>query len=400
MPAENPIAHRLPGYSARHATRRARRARRLLALVVVVVALAVVAVVLVHHSKGPHGAAPPTATSSASSTTATGRSHQAMPAPSASTESWKLAAPLARSVVLPGGAGHVVIMGGATTGNLLAQGIFTLDTANGALTQTGDLSAGLDDAAGAVVGGQFIVFGGAIPSALDTVQAWAPATSGGSASGTTTANVVGSMPVPRYGAAAVTVGSKVYLVGGANGTIADPVVLSTVDGKAFTTVATLPVPVRSAAAVAVGDKLYVLGGVAMTGPDAGMPVDTIQIVNLSTHKASVGGKLPQAVAGAAAADVGGVVVIVGGDTMATPSTSTATSSSATAGAATDTTGTTGTIWVFDPKHATATAVGQLSTAVAYSGATVVGSTMWLVGGESNGVPVSVVQTVVVPASAQ
>lgn len=188
----------------------------------------------------------------------------------------------------------------------------------------------------------------------------------------------------RANEAVATVGSTVYLVGGDSGASSDPNVLETTNGTTFKTVAALPLPVRSPAVVVVGDKLYVFGGVAETGPATGQPIDSIQVVNLASHKASIAGHLPVALAGAAAASLGGQVVIIGGDSQ---------SAAASTGAINGTTGTSTTIWAFNPKDSKAASVGELSTAVAYSAATVVGATLWLVGGETNGVPVANVQTV-------
>ena len=50
-----------------------------------------------------------------------------------------------------------------------------------------------------------------------------------------------------------------------------------------------------------------------------------------------------------------------------------------------------TIWAFNPDSDTALAAGRLQVPVSHVGVTVVGSTAWLVGGESNGTQVSAVQ---------
>jgi N-acetylneuraminic acid mutarotase len=53
-----------------------------------------------------------------------------------------------------------------------------------------------------------------------------------------------------------------------------------------------------------------------------------------------------------------------------------------------------TVWFFDPAAGTSTVVGQLPVAVSHAGLVVLGATAWLVGGESDGTPVSAVQSIV------
>ena len=396
MSNDDSLANRLPGYSARHATGRARRVHRLgiVAVIVFVVAVGATSFALYSgsHGRSAKGAAAKIPSSTVPPATATAT----VAAVSVAAQSWALGAPLSGGTVLPGAAGQLVIMGGATTGDVLAQGIFILNTANGALTQVGDLTTSLDDSTGAVIGSNLVVFGGASPTVLDGVQSWALSNAGAS-----------SRRPPRHicrndadtasNATAVVMGSNVYLVGGDSGESSDPEVLQTVNGTAFTTAGTLAIAVRSAAVAAVGDKLYIFGGVAEAGPDAGQPIDSIQVLNLATHKSSIVGKLPSALAGAAASSIDGQVLIAGGDSQsAPPATGSAGGGTGGTGAINGTAQTSSAIWTFNPKGAKVTSVGQLSTPVSYSAMTAVGTTMWLVGGATNGVPVAAVQTITAP----
>jgi N-acetylneuraminic acid mutarotase len=126
------------------------------------------------------------------------------------------------------------------------------------------------------------------------------------------------------------------------------------------------------AVAAVGGRLYVFGGQALTGPSAGQPVATIQVVNLATHAVTMAGRLPVPLAGATAVTLGGHVFVVGGDR----------------GAGT----TSGAVWAFDPSTLAVSTAGQLRVPVAHAGVAVVGASAWIVGGESNGAPVTAVQT--------
>ena len=127
----------------------------------------------------------------------------------ASAEPWTLTAPLSGGLALPGAAGQLVIMGGATTGDVLAQGIFALNDATGALTQVGDLTTNLDDTAGAVVGTDLITFGGASPDVLASVQSWSLSNVDYLLEcGLVPRACVGMLPTPRANEAVVEVGAR------------------------------------------------------------------------------------------------------------------------------------------------------------------------------------------------
>jgi len=353
--------------------------------------------------------------------------------------------------VLPAPRNQLVILGGLTASNASAQGIYTLDTTTGGLTHTANLTSGLHDASGAVIDGQDVTFGGGSPTTVATVQAApAPSPTGSVGTGTVAANVIGSLPQPRSDSSTVTVGQTTYIVGGYDGTDPDPAVLATTDGHTFSSVAALPVPVRYPAVAAAGGLLYVFGGQAMTGSNAGQPVSTIQVVNPHRRIASMIGRLPVPLAAAAAVTIGGQIYLAGGDSTvaqavmpgvgttqlgsppagATPgsgagsgtttgftvpnsaitnrtllaaSTSTSasttsanavsgsSSSASTGNESTPGTSTVSTIWTFDPATGKLLTAGRLQVPVSHAGVTVSGTRAWLVGGESNGVPVSAVQ---------
>ena len=217
---------------------------------------------------------------------------------------WHLAAPLSREVVVPGSPGQVIVLGGLTSAGTSASGVYAVRTATGAARQIGALSAPLHDAAGVSFGGRALVFGGGSPVTVGTVQAF---------SGAGTARVTGSLPAPRSDAAAVTISGTGYVVGGYDGNRPDASVLATTDGRTFTTVAPLPVPVRYPAVATLDGMIYVFGGQAITGPDAGAAVNVIQAVDPARHTAAVVGRLPEPLAGAAAATLDGEVFVLGGD---------------------------------------------------------------------------------------
>ena len=329
-------------------------------------------------------------------------------------------------MVLPGAGGAALtILGGLTTGDTSSSGIYLLDTTQGALSHVGSLAEPLHDAAGAVLGGRDVVMGGGSPSTVGGVEAYpSAATAGG---GATTASVIGTLPQPRSDATEVTTGTTGYVVGGYDGTTADADVLSTVDGRTFHPVAALPVPVRYPAVAAVNGKIYVFGGQAIAGAAAGDPVTAIQMVDPARRTASVVGHLPETLSGAAAVTMGAHIYVIGGESAApqsnpigvgttqlVPSGTSTNPGAGASGAITDGYGgaATGpgrarvvavttppvlhavsTIFAFDPRSASLSVAGRLQVPVAHAGVALVGSTAWVVGGESASTPLDVVQMV-------
>jgi len=402
-----PLARKPPGSEsrkgrhARHATSRARTFRRATGLLAVLIGVLVIAALLTlvfvgisspgQLVPGPHGATATTAPAShrtEHSPTASHTTGAAPTPPSASTAvtaavgrtTWQLPAPIGDETALPvpGSATEVEILGGLTTGNERAQGVFTMNLSSGALTQVGDLQSALADAAGAVVAGLGTVAGGTTPAPVATVQRL-PALTAGTAS----TDVTGALPAPRSGAATATIGATTYVVGGEDGTTPEPTVLATTDGRHFTTVATLHQPVAFPAVAALGPDLYVFGGVALSGPATGKPVTTVQVVDPAARTATTDGVMPVPLAGASAVTLGGHLFVIGGDTNAA--------------SALGSIGTSSTVWVYGPgadrSAPTLRVAGHLFVPVARAGVAVVGTTAWVVGGDDDGAPVTTVQTV-------
>ncbi|MGH9007786.1 MAG: hypothetical protein ACRDV6_08765, partial [Acidimicrobiales bacterium] len=207
-------------------------------------------------------------------------------------------------MVLPAAHGQLDLLGGLTSGGTSANGIFTLDPATGAIAAIGTLPAAVHDAAGAVIRGSDVVFGGGSPATVATVESFSPT------GGARAASVTGTLPAPRSDSATVSIGHTTYVVGGYDGANPDGTVLATTDGRTFTPVARLPVPVRYPAVATTGGKIYVFGGQAVGRSAAA--VDKIQMVDPSAHRAVVAGHLPEPLQAAVAMDLGGVVYVAGG----------------------------------------------------------------------------------------
>jgi N-acetylneuraminic acid mutarotase len=320
---------------------------------------------------------------------------QTIPAVEAGYLPWTLSAPLSRESVLPGSGAMVTLAGGLSTGKTPLKQVVSLDTATGQLSTITALPAGVADAAAARAGTDNLILGGSGPggTTAQAVRFGSPA-----AGSTATPTVSGTLPHPRTAAAAVTMGSKAYIIGGSDGTKADREVLATSDGTRFTPVASLPVPVRDPAVAAMGGKIYVFGGEAVRGADAGRPVDVIQAVDPKTHTASRIGHLPIPLAGATAAVIGGHLYVAGGLTTASgASTGFISEVSAPARATSSTSGSdpAGTavadVWAFDVTQDRLLRAGSLPAAIANAGVAVVGQRAWLIGGEEQGTPVSSVE---------
>ncbi|HLM95446.1 MAG TPA: PQQ-binding-like beta-propeller repeat protein [Acidimicrobiales bacterium] len=424
MSSHSPLTRLARAQARRVAIRR----RRTLAAVVGLAVLIAVGALL---ATSVGGGSSPTSRASSASTSSTNARAGARTRTIAATESgllpWTLAAPISRSVVLPGPGNALVILGGLTTSNVSTAGIYTLDTTSGKLAHVANLSGGLHDSSGAVMDGRDVTFGGGSATTVATVQGVPAPSAAAHAPGTiATATVTGALPQPRSDSSAVTVGSTTYIVGGFDGTNPDPAVLATTDGASFSTVASLPVPVRYGAVAAAGGLVYVFGGEAVTGANAGEPVDDIQAVNPSLHRASTIGHLPVPLEGAAAVTIGTQIYLAGGDSTV-PQTQTtglgttqlgpapsganpgagATSATATAATvpgrgagrtsgvllaqSTPGTSTVSTVWAFDPATDGVLTAGRLQVPVSHAGATVIGTRAWLVGGETDGTQVSTVQ---------
>lgn len=261
---------------------------------------------------------------------------------------WQLQAPISREVVLPTARpGQLLIAGGLTASGATSNGVFHLSTSSGQLSELANLDVATHDAAGAAVAGGDLVLGGGSTAPSATTQEVA-------AGGSTTP---GTLPGARADSSAVTIGRTAYVVGGYDGTAMDPEVLATTDGRSFRRVAALPVPVRYAAVAAVGGKIFVFGGETL----AGVPVDTIQVVDPARHDARVLGHLPVALGGASAAAFGDAVYLTGGAETSTKNSYA--------------------VYAFDTSTSQVLLAGRLRTAVAYAGSAVTAGRLWIVGGE-------------------
>lgn len=304
----------------------------------------------------PHRSVQPAVTTATTSTTTT------LPVRLLATnEPWHLPAAVSRPVVLPDGAGFV-ILGGLATGDTSTSRVVHVDPASGSADVAGTLAVAVHDSAGAAFGARDYIFGGGSYVTVSTVQAW---TAG-------PAVEVGRLPAPRSDLSSVTADGVAYIVGGFDGSRMDDQILSTSDGLTFQAVASLPIPVRYAAVGYTHGALWVFGGVTSTSEGGTSETSAIQRVDLATGDAAVVGHLPEPMGHATAITLAGQVFVLGGRSGSTPS---------------------GNILSFDSGTATVQPAGTLPQAISDAGSVVLGNTAYLVGGEVTG-PTEPLNTVV------
>ncbi len=144
---------------------------------------------------------------------------------------YQLPAPVQRPVAVTDD-NKIYIAGGLNSKGASTSGVFRFSPGSGHIQQVGTMPQAFHDAAGDLLGGRLVVFGGGAATSIDTVQAFELATG--------KASVIGHLPMPLSDLTGAMIGRTVYLVGGWNGISPQPVVWSTTTGTTFMKVAVLP----------------------------------------------------------------------------------------------------------------------------------------------------------------
>lgn len=263
-----------------------------------------------------------------------------------SVANWRLPTSLSREVALSLPGGEVEVAGGLTATGSSTTAVVVVDPRTGKVRSLAPLAAATHDAAGAVLRGAAVIFGGGQAGSVATVQR---------TRGDGRWQAAAALPRPRSDLAAVTVGGTAYLVGGYDGAAWDASVLATVDGSHFAEVTALPVPVRYPAVAATGNAIWIFGGQARSGP-----TDAIQRVDPASGRAAVVGHLRRPLTDAVALVLGGDVLLCGGRV---------------GGVAT------ATVTRFDPATLAESVAGALPAPIADAAGAVVADTGYLLGGE-------------------
>ncbi len=295
---------------------------------------------------------------------------------------WHLSSPLSRMALFPNG-NNLTIVGGLTSTGTSASGIFNLNTSNGNLSSTGSLPTGVHDAASSIINGKPVIFGGGQIASVNSAQILSPN------SGLLKSS---KMPQLRSDATAVTVNNTTYIIGGYNGKSADPQVLTTTNGITFHNYGNLPVPVRYAAAVSLNNIIYIFGGLAASGQNIGNPLKTVQIINTNTHTISKASwQLPMPLEGASAVVLNKVIYLVGGQSNVKQNIPLGVGTTQVDGISVNNTDTSNNIYALNTTNHQFLLAGHLQVPVSNAGIATIGTTAWLVGGESNTQVVNVVQ---------
>jgi hypothetical protein len=270
----------------------------------------------------------------------------------------------------------LLIAGGLGTRTASTAAVRVLNPVTGATARAGRLAAPTHDAAGVMLGGHALIFGGGQQASVATVQA----ISAGHAT------VTGRLPSPRSDLAAVTVDGTAYLLGGYDGARYATDVLATSNGRRFTVVARLPVPVRYPAVAALGRQIWVFGGQT----PAGITSDIQRITLASTSAASTGqtavsssrasvavaGHLPRPMTAGSAFALGGTLYVAGGQAAGPPGAGRASASPAARLVTSDL------VLSYRPGQRGAQVAGTLPVPVANAGVATSGGTAFLVGGDN------------------
>ena len=213
--------------------------------------------------------------------------------------SFQLGAPVQREVALIA-RDTIYLLGGLGPLGQSLDTVSTLNPATGKERQVGTVSQAFHDAAGAVIGGRLVIFGGGSGESSDLIQAFDLATH--------RTTIIARLPRPLSDLAATVSGSAVYVVGGFNGRVAQSTIYSTTDGVAFRTAGKLPVGLRYPAVATAGGQIVIAGGVSTPGG----AVSTVYVFDPADGTVSTLGKLPVRIGHAMAFTIGSTVYVAGG----------------------------------------------------------------------------------------
>lgn len=200
---------------------------------------------------------------------------------------------------------RLLLLGGLDGNGRTIPEVLQIDPRSGAITSVGTLTSAVHDAAGALVGGRALVFGGGNANETADVQSFVP----GSGS-----RIAGQLPIRRADLASATIGGRTFLIGGYDGARIRGTVIATTDGMKFDILGDLPIPVRYPAVAALGSDIYIVGGSNNAGG-----VRTVQVLDTKTGAVRIAGELPQTLTDAVAAAVGGHIYVFGGTWGGQPS---------------------------------------------------------------------------------
>lgn len=302
---------------------------------------------------GCGASASPTSSMPASRGSSTGSSLPPIPAtlshPIVDLMPYKLVTGVGREAIIQTNSGAIVA-GGLVLGDTTTDAAQQIDFGAGTVTSLPALKVPVHDTAGSQNSAGPLVIGGGNSSEQSVVQQW----SGGAW------HVVGNLPSTRSDLVAASTGGTTFVLGGYDAvTPAVGTVVSSSDGRRWTSVGSLAVPLRYAATTVVGAKVWLFGGEV-----SGTESDVVQTFDTATGKGQVVAHLPSAIGHASAFRFQDKFLILGGRTDAS------------SGAMTDQ------MWWFDPTTGKFTDAGKLPYVLADAAIVTGGNFAYVVGGES------------------
>jgi hypothetical protein len=289
-----------------------------------------------------------------------------------------LLAPIRASAAAPiPGKTAFTLFGGLDSTSDATASVATIDTTS--TTVVGTLPASLFASAAATVGHTEYLFGGAEGTASDPTPE--PYMYSYDVLGSGAVDQVGELPTGNYGLSAAVIGNTVYLVGGDSGSTTLRTILAwSPHGGAPAQVATLPVALRYAAVAAVGEQIVIAGGLTATGT----PSTAIYVFDPARHRLrALRAKLPVGLYAAFGATLGDLAYVVGGAELTGTAPDTAVVPLRT-------------IYSVNPSTGQLARAGSLQYPLAEASATVIGQTIYLAGGLSDGNAVAYVGTLTAP----
>ncbi len=291
---------------------------------------------------------------------------------------------LSRMAVFSNTQGNLIIAGGLTSSGSTTNNILSLNPSNGSQTTIGQLNTPVHDAAYTTLNNNQIIFGGGTSASSNVVQKI-----------TNNSSKIGSLNNPRSDSSAITVNNVSYIIGGYNGSAADQTILSTKNGVNFNNYGNLVIPVRYAAITSLNGIIYVFGGQAISGSQAGNPLNIIQKINTYTHKITLSkAKLPQAVSGAIAVTLNGEIFLAGGQSNTIQNYHTGIGTTQVPNINLTNSNTVQLIYAFNPITQKFLSAGLLQVPIANAGVAIIGKRAWIIGGESNNQVTNVVQMII------
>lgn len=357
--------------------------KRLLYLIIsliILIALAVAGFLIYRHHKSTKN----TSAKSTSSISKTPLQTANLAAAEAGLLPYTLNNPLSRMSVFPTSTNSVMIAGGYNTNGSTSSNITSLNLTTGSQTSLGNLTVPSHDASYSLINNTPFIIGGGNSNSISQVQSIANNTS----------TVSTNLSALRSDSSAITINNVTYVIGGYNGSSADSNILTTTDGKTFTNFATLSTPVRYAAVTSFGSDIYVFGGTAVTGPNAGQPLNIVQVIDTVSHKVSVlNTTMPQSLSGAIAVNLNNEIFLAGGQSSTVQTYQTGIGTTQVANVSLANSKTSQIIYTFNPNNNTFLNAGVLQLPIANAGVTIINNRAWIIGGESNNQVTNVIQMI-------